>query len=122
MSKNEPKLENRRKFFRIPVSLHVNISFDEVDTFISEYSSNLSAGGIFIRTSCPRKVGTFVKLSMKLNSGNKLVEAEGVVVRAILPNDAHPSEVPGMAIKFLNIDYQSKKTIEKYIESRRENF
>lgn len=115
---SEGEFKNRRKFWRIPISLEVNISFDDINSFISEYSADLSAGGIFIRTNRPRKVGTAVKLSMKLNSGKKLVEAEGVVVRVVLPGDVYTGAMPGMAIKFISIDEESQEIIEKYIQSK----
>lgn len=118
MNSNDGRFKNRRKFSRIPISLEVTMSFDDINTFVSEYSSDLSAGGIFIRTNHPRKVGTFVKLMMKLNNGEKLVEAEGIVVRVVLPGDAYTGSTPGMAVKFLTIDGKSREIIEKYIQSK----
>lgn len=116
MDNKQGQPENRRRFTRVPLSLEVNIKFDNLSSFVSEYSSDLSVGGIFIKTSKPRKVGTSVNLTIVLMNGERLIEATGRVVRVVLPGDRYTGAVPGMAIEFTDISPQSRKTIEECIE------
>ena len=117
--KSDPS--NRRRFTRIPLSLEVSIRFDDINSFVSEFSSDLSVGGIFIKTQKPRKVGTEVKLSMNLQNGQKLIEATGRVVRVVLAGDAYSGATPGMAIKFMKLHPESKNIIKQCIEDQGSN-
>ena len=109
---------NRRKFTRVPLSLEVNIRFDDFNTFMSEFSSDLSVGGIFIKTQRPRKVGTQVRLRMRLQNGQKLIEAVGRVVRVVLSGDSYSGATPGMAIQFTHLHPESRRIIEHCIEQK----
>ena len=106
---------NRRRFARISLSLEVKIRFDEFNTFVSAYSADLSVGGIFIKTRNPRKVGTAVKLNIDLQNGQKLIEADGRVVRVVLQGDTYTGATPGMAIEFTRLHPKSRKIIQQYI-------
>jgi uncharacterized protein (TIGR02266 family) len=106
----------KRRFARVPLSLEVNIRFDDIKTFISEYSSDLSVGGIFIKTRKPRDLGTQVTLSIHLQDGQRLIEATGRVVRVVHSGDAYTGAVPGMAIEFTELHPKSRRIIEQYIK------
>jgi len=108
----------KRRFTRIPLSLEVNIRLDDMNSFISEYTSDMSVGGMFIKTRKPRKVGTDVAVSINLQNGQNLIEATGRVVRVVLPGDEYTGAIPGMAVEFTNISPNSKALIERYIEHK----
>ena len=43
---------------RVPLERKISLKFKEFRGFITEYSQNLSMGGMFIRTTSPKPVGT----------------------------------------------------------------
>ncbi|MFW5878661.1 MAG: PilZ domain-containing protein, partial [Myxococcota bacterium] len=72
--------EDKRRFPRAPLSLLVQYRFDSFDDFLSEYSADISCGGMFIRTEDPRPVGSMIYLQFALKDGSKLIEGLGRVV------------------------------------------
>ena len=108
----------RRIFTRIPLSLEVTIRLDDINSFVSEYTSDLSVGGMFIKTRKPRKLGTEVNISINLQNGQNLIEATGRVVRVVLPGDAYTGAHPGMAIQFTDLSPNSRAVIEQYVEHK----
>lgn len=107
---------NRRKHPRTALSLLVQYRFDTFEEFLSEYASNISLGGMFIRTEEPREVGQLVYIQFWLKDGSKLIEGLGKVVRVNSPNDS--DRVVGMGIEFVNFDPESMELIEEICGSR----
>lgn len=97
------------------------MKFGDIETFVSEYSANLSMGGIFIKTRNPRKIGTVVELRMNLQNGKELVDAVGRVVRVIHPGDEYTGATPGMAVEFTDLNKDSKRIIEKCLMDKDDN-
>lgn len=108
--------EERRRFPRAPLSLLIQYRFDTLEDFLAEYSTDISLGGMFIRTSEPREEGQLVYLQFYLRDGAKLIEGLGRVVRSIPPEDATGQRVPGMGVEFLNFDEPSLELIRQIVE------
>src|ERR1051325_7659277 len=51
-----PKIDLDRR--RVPLERKISLKFKEFRGFITEYSQNLSMGGMFIRTTSPKAPGT----------------------------------------------------------------
>ena len=71
---NESDTPDKRKHERFPLSILVQYRFDSFENFLAEYSVNISAGGMFIRTSEPREEGAMIYLQFYLQGGEKLME------------------------------------------------
>jgi hypothetical protein len=83
-------MENGRKSERVTI----NKEFESFDQFISEYVTNLSRSGAFIRTSTPLPVGTEVDLRVTVvMDGIETIEGVGEVVRI-------ETSPPGMGVVF----------------------
>ena len=108
---DDPSDENRRKHARTSLSLLVQYRFNSFEDFLAEYSLNISAGGIFIRTNEPREEGAMIYLQFYLRDGSKLIEGLGRVVRVNPVDDT--SRVPGMGIEFVNFDDESMSLIQE---------
>lgn len=106
----------RRRFPRAPLSLLIQYRFDTLDDFLAEYSTDISLGGMFIRTTEPREEGSLVYLQFYLRDGAKLIEGLGRVVRSISPQAATEKTVPGMGIEFVNFDEPSLELIRQIVE------
>jgi len=51
---------------RVPLETRVQFKFDRFDGFISEYSENISPGGLFLRTRAPQPPGTVLDFEFRL--------------------------------------------------------
>ena len=76
----EPPKSHERAHARIPVETRVNLEFEKFSGFITEYSSNLSEGGMFIKTDDPKPLGTILSFEFKLKDNFKLIQGLGEVV------------------------------------------
>ncbi len=107
---------DKRRFARTALSLLVQYRFNTFEDFLAEYSVNISAGGIFIRTDHPKEEGSIIYLQFSLKDGSRLIEGMGKVVRVNPPGVA--GRVAGMGIEFLNFDTESSALIEEIVASK----
>jgi molecular chaperone DnaK len=101
---------------RVPLETRVQFKFDRFSGFISEYSSNLSPTGMFIRTHSPEPPGRIFEFAFRLGDGFELINGRGEVVwnRA---EDEGPERPAGMGIRFLNLGPGSKELIYKIVDN-----
>ena len=115
MGKRKKGVE-RRKYPRVPLSLLIQYRFDTLEDFLSEYSTNISIGGMFIRTDQPKDEGTLVYLQFYLRDGAKLIEGLGRVVRVNPSESSGDQAAVGMGIEFVNFDEESMELIRQIVE------
>ena len=81
MSSQRPRQESgphQRQHIRVGV----NKEFEAIEEYIAEYVSNISQGGVFIRSKNPLPIGTSVTLRFSVILDDiEIVEGEGEVVR-----------------------------------------
>lgn len=87
----------------------INREFESVEQFITEYVTNISRSGVFIRSKDPLPVGTRVNLRFTVIMDEiETIEGIGEVVRV--------SHIPaGMGVAFVELTSYSQKLIEKLI-------
>ncbi|MCP4895385.1 MAG: TIGR02266 family protein [bacterium] len=93
----------------------MDVKFESLSTFMSTHSKNISRGGMFLQTDDPPPVGTPLGFDLKLGDGFSLVRGRGEVVWSQPASDAS-TQVPGMAVKFLALDDQSRTLIDKMVD------
>src|SRR5262249_49862925 len=92
----------------------INHEFASVDEFITEYVSNISRSGAFIRTQHPLDVGTKVNLRFTVSMDEpETMGGMGEVVRV----QATP---PGMGVVFVTLTSHSQSLINGLITRRRQ--
>jgi len=92
----------------------INQEFESIEEFIAEYVTNISHGGVFIRSRNPLPVGTKVNLKFSVILDDfETVEGEGEVVRV---NDEAGRK--GMGVAFTRLTAESKELIDR-IAARR---
>lgn len=88
----------------------INQEFETIDEFIAEYVTNISHGGVFIRSKNPLPVGTRVTLKFSVILDDfETIEGEGEVVRV---------EGGGMGVAFTRLNAESKALIDSIVASR----
>lgn len=105
---------DRRTNKRIPVKLEVN--YVNIEGLISDYTVNISRGGIFIATDAPLDIGTMVQLELKLSESVVPVEIVGEVAWITRPDRSSSLIVPGMGVEFRGLNTKAKKSLEQFIE------
>lgn len=87
----------------------VNQEFECIDDYIAEYVSNISQGGVFIRSKNPLPQGTRVTLKFSVILDDiEEVCGEGEVVRV-----NHSPENSGMGVAFTRLDARSKELVDE---------
>lgn len=108
---------DKRRWPRAPLQLLVQYRFNSIDDFIAKVASDLSMGGLFLRTDTPREEGALVYLQFSLENGDRLIEGLGKVVR-VNPPGADAGRTAGMGIEFVNFDDDSLSLIEGIVQQR----
>ena len=104
--------QDRRKYIR--ATLNLLIKYETMEEFYSDYTSNLSLGGMFIKTDRPLPVGTELRVHFMLPEGDGSVTAEGVVMHNTL--DDEDADIEGMGIEFNRLNDDARKLIESAVE------
>jgi uncharacterized protein (TIGR02266 family) len=90
----------------------INHEFESVEQFITEYVTNISLSGVFIRSKDPLPAGTRVHLRFTVIVDEiETIEGVGEVVRV-----SH--NPPGMGVAFVELTSYSQKLIEKLMTRR----
>lgn len=118
-----PVKKSKKKSSAPPEKRHaprvrVNREFASIEEFITEYVSDLSKDGVFIRSDDPLPVGTRVDLRFTvIVSDFETIEGIGEVVRVVPPGAGEPG---GMAVVFIELTSDSKKLVEHLLTRPRE--
>ena len=104
---------------RVKMSASIDMASDS--NFYGGFSTDISAGGVFVATVYALPVGAEVDLSFTLPSGAK-IEVHGAVRWTREVNDKIPDSFPGMGIQFINLNERDRKAIEQFVASREPMF
>ncbi|MDY7232745.1 TIGR02266 family protein [Hyalangium rubrum] len=100
--------ENRRAR-RFPVQLEMEFR-TELD-FVREHATNISNGGLFVRTAHRPPIDTIVKVDLRLPNGERL-QGEALVVHVV--DDPYKG---GVGLAFLSDDPTFAETLDRYLAS-----
>lgn len=103
----------RRSHVRVPVELRVAVRFDSIEDVLNSHTVDVSAMGVFIKTTAPRSVGTRVRIQMTV--GDETVDLTGVVVRRVSAAEAAGGP-PGMGVNFADLDSPAESMVARIVE------
>jgi hypothetical protein len=87
----------------------INKEFESYDAFISEYVTDISRSGVFVRSKTPLEVGTRVNLRFTVIMDDiETIEGIGEVVRV-------HDDPPGMGVVFTELGEGSQKIIDRLL-------
>lgn len=91
------------------------VRFGSYDDFFTQYTENISQGGLFIRTDRVREVDQVIRLWLQLPGTQEEVEILGRVAHVRPPGEvATEGKTPGMGIEFLEISFEQKQQLNDY--------
>ena len=114
MAKKKKRKIERRRYKRKNLELLVQNRFESFDSFMQEHSSNISAGGMFVRTNNPKEVGSTVYLRFTLKDGLPLIEGIAKVVR--VNRLGEKDKIPGMGLEFVALEEDSRELIDAIVQ------
>ena len=109
---NENQRRSSRLYHELPVA------YRSVGSFLTDWATNISQGGLFINTRHPLPVGTLVKILIQLPMAAFPVDLSGRVTR-VAEYDNQANVVPGMGIEFTDIDAAKRDQIEAFVQKLR---
>jgi molecular chaperone DnaK len=68
-----------RRFPRITLAAQVRMEFEDIWDLAESETLNISRGGLFVKTSSPRPIGTMLRFEIKVRQG-KTFTVEGQVI------------------------------------------
>lgn len=93
------------------------VRFGSVDAFRREYATNISAGGLFIRTAEPPPMDALVDVALELPGGAP-VEGKAVVVHRVTAEEAaQRGAEPGIGVQFVQGDDGFRQRIDQFVAS-----
>ncbi len=122
MNDNFNLLHQVRKQQRRLICIPVLLSAQGANKFKIDYTTDMSVGGFLIQTESPMEKGTILDVRFRLPGAIKLIEAKGEVIwsHKYTPGSELTQEtLPGMGIKFLELDDQSRHYLVSYIENEK---
>lgn len=108
--------DGRRAEPRVKAKLKVR--FKNAESFINEYTHNISKGGVFIRTTQPRALRERVEVVLIIPEEETEVSALGEVIHVVTPDKATEYMPAGMGIQIVELKKEDQEKIESFINSR----
>ncbi len=107
--------DGRRKADRKSVGLLVKLNHPDVGNFVQGFATNISAGGMFIRSKKPHPVGTEVRFQIELANGARVMRGTAVVRWIREPGD--PTGTTGMGLQFREVDEETQALVDTMLGS-----
>ena len=115
IQKVEVPAPDERKGRRHPISLKV--TYRSFDRFFTEYTANISRGGMFIHTKTPHEVGSTINLLLYVSGLDEPIRITGEVVHR--DYFSQKKEDTGIGVKFISIDERSRKILLDFVKSQK---
>ncbi len=107
--------EQQRQDPRAVVDLEVR--YRSAQEFKAAYSTNISGGGLFIRTQQPLPLNQPLRIRFSLPGLSRYLVIHAVVVWTN-PHPSRSSYPSGMGVKFVDLDPAVKEIISRYVKER----
>jgi CRP/FNR family cyclic AMP-dependent transcriptional regulator len=100
---------------RVPKKL--SVSYPDRNSFLKAYTSNISGGGLFIKTSSPLPQGEMILLKLQLPGIPDPLRIKCSVAWAKKKEEAKGTHPAGMGIKFGEMSNRDRQTLQDYINT-----
>ena len=107
--------KEKRLYPRRPIRTQVVFENEDSEGELYFFSTDISAGGLFLESDVPVNLGTQVFLRFSLTPKARPIQATGEVVRVMRDqNDVGPGKV-GIGIRFIYIHPLDRELIQDFI-------
>ena len=105
-------ISDRRRYLRKPI--RVKITEKTSGVFEHFASTNISAGGMFIKSDRPFAIGSNLDVEFTLPGEDEVIHISARVVRTVPPGEPR-GNCAGMGIEFVDIDETTRKAIDDFV-------
>lgn len=109
-------MASQQREVRKHVGLLIRLQHASVDVFADSFATNISAGGMFIRTKEPHPVATPVRFEVQIAGGLPVLRGTAQVRWTRLPDD--PAGPSGMGLQFDALDAPSQALIQRMLAKK----
>ncbi len=99
--------------------LRIKLRYDDLDTMVLKFASNVGKSGLFLPTKSIQPIGTEVKFELRLSNDTPVLVGLGRVKHVRPPDPARPKAAFGMAIELMRVSREGREVIIRMIERRR---
>jgi type IV pilus assembly protein PilZ len=110
--------QNQRRATRL--HHEIPVAYRTVGSFLTDWATNISQGGLFINTRKPLPVGSEVKIIIQLPGTNVPIDINGKVTRIEAVGNK-TNAAPGMAVEFTELDRAKREKIESLVQRLRKD-
>jgi uncharacterized protein (TIGR02266 family) len=110
--------DNKRRATRL--HHEIPVAYRSVGSFLTDWATNISHGGLFINTRKPLPVGTEVKILVQLPGAQFPFHLQGRVTR-VTEFDNHANMVPGMGVEFTGATDEQQQEIAAFVDRLRKD-
>ena len=96
----------------------LSLVFKSREAFLRAYTTNASAGGLFIRTEKPLNAGRQILLKLQLPGVTNVLQIKSEIVWSRTKEEAQPNRPPGMGLKFLEISKSDVQLLKEYLAGK----
>jgi uncharacterized protein (TIGR02266 family) len=104
-----------RIFRRVPFETAVRLRFDDFADFVTEYSGNISLGGMFVKIADPPPIGTSLEIEFRLDDGLDLIRGRGKVIW-VRDEAPAPEQPAGIGVRFVELTPGSRELIFQVVD------
>jgi type IV pilus assembly protein PilZ len=97
-------------------AIELKVEYKRVNTFLADYTRNISRGGTFIATERPLPTGTEFVFALGVPTLSAPLKLRGKVMWVTAPEDASKANPAGMGIEFLYTDASERAEKEGAVE------
>jgi type IV pilus assembly protein PilZ len=94
---------------------NLTVTYKSFNTFINEYTKNVSQGGMYIKTQTPFEIGSAIELFLHIPEINDPIRISAEVVHAN-PSEDNEKDT-GIGVKFIEVEESSRQLLITYIKS-----
>jgi uncharacterized protein (TIGR02266 family) len=107
--------KEKRLFPRKPIRTQVVFENEDSEGLLYFFSTDISAGGLFLETDIPIRLGTQVFLRFSLIPKARPIQATGEVVRVMRDSKDSSDGKIGIGIRFIYIHPLDRELIQDFI-------
>ena len=106
--------DERRFERRLPI--RITVEYEDTEDFLTDYTANLSIGGMFIETREPLAVGARFRLRFTVPDRKAPIDTVAVV-RWSQPASASSPMAPGMGVRFEELSRDDMAAVQAMLSS-----
>lgn len=93
----------------------LSLTYKDDQAFISAYTSNISTGGLFVKTDKPLRLGDQFLLRLQVPALHEALKVSCEVAWVRGPSEATAKEPAGMGIKFIEMSKGDREALKRYL-------